>query len=99
MRDLSDADTGPEVAFEVHLDLPGVGENLQDRYEVGLISKMKGDFGLLEGATFSPNESDPFFREWKVNKQGVYATNGVIICLNRFLFHRVAGEICIEYED
>ena len=34
------------------IDLPGVGRNLQDRYEVTVISEMKGDFSLLNGATF-----------------------------------------------
>ena len=31
------------------VDLPGVGENLQDRYEVGVVTKMRTDFTLLEG--------------------------------------------------
>ena len=34
------------------IHLPGVGRNLQDRYEVTVVSKMKRDFTLLEGATF-----------------------------------------------
>ena len=57
---------GPRTVLDrfgipVIVDLPGVGENLQDRYEVGVISRFTRDFALLEGATFSPPElgSDP----------------------------------------
>ena len=38
----------------VIVDLPGVGANLQDRYEVGVISEWKKPFTLLNGATFAP---------------------------------------------
>jgi len=67
----------PEVA-----DLPGVGENLQDRYEVGVISEFPKPFLLLEGATFEPPEPggkpDPCFEEWQRGK-GIYATNGALV--------------------
>ncbi|HEX5057448.1 MAG TPA: GMC family oxidoreductase [Gammaproteobacteria bacterium] len=68
--------------IEVKVDLPGVGENLQDRYEVGVVARMKHDFALLEGATFkgpAPGEQpDPMFKEWLEGK-GVYTTNGAVL--------------------
>ena len=68
--------------IEVLADLPGVGENLQDRYEVGVVCEMKGDFPLLEGAAFRPprpdDPPDPAFDEWRTGK-GVYTSNGVVI--------------------
>lgn len=70
---------------EVKIDLPGVGKNLQDRYEVGVISEMVDDFSVLEGATFKPpdpsGEPDPKFVEWWLENKGVYTTNGAILSL------------------
>jgi len=63
------------------LNLPGVGENLQDRYEVGVVSDFVKDFELLEGATFNlpqPGLTDPCFERWLQGK-GIYTTNGSII--------------------
>jgi choline dehydrogenase len=65
-------------------DLPGVGRNLQDRYEVGVISEMGKDFALLKGATFQGPEpgqpGDPLFQQWQQGK-GVYTTNGAVIAI------------------
>ena len=36
-------------AEAVVADRPGVGENLQDRYEVGVVYQLKKDFALLAG--------------------------------------------------
>ncbi|HYO91802.1 MAG TPA: GMC family oxidoreductase N-terminal domain-containing protein, partial [Pyrinomonadaceae bacterium] len=69
------------LGIEVIVDLPGVGENLQDRYEVGVVSEFPKPFALLEGATFAPPEdgkSDPFFVQWQAGK-GIYATNGALL--------------------
>jgi choline dehydrogenase len=64
-------------------DLPGVGENLQDRYEVGVISEFARDFSLIEGATFSmPEEGkdpDAYLKQWETDGTGVYASNGALI--------------------
>ncbi|HEX4959809.1 MAG TPA: GMC oxidoreductase [Thermoanaerobaculia bacterium] len=66
----------------VRVDLPGVGQNLQDRYEVGIVNRVKKDFGLLKGATFDAPvagcKPDPIFAEWLRGK-GVYTTNGAVI--------------------
>ena len=48
---------GPRGELERHgigvrVDLPGVGENLQDRYEVGVVMRMVGNFSLVEGMRF-----------------------------------------------
>ena len=62
-------------------DLPGVGENLQDRYEVGVISEFEKPFALLERGSFAPPKagvSDPFWDMWLQGK-GVYASNGALI--------------------
>ena len=74
----------------LHIDLPGVGENLQDRYEVGIVYKMKENFATLEQARFQADEqNDPAYWEWKYatpeeRKQGkgfLYSSNGVVIAI------------------
>jgi choline dehydrogenase-like flavoprotein len=64
--------------IEARVDLPGVGKNLQDRYEVGVVNKMKEDWKVLKGAMF--DSKDPQYQMWK-NKAGVYITNGAVIAV------------------
>ncbi len=76
---------GPKEQLEKHgipvkLDRPGVGKNLQDRYEVSVVTDMKKSFDLLKGAKFAADESDPAFREW-LKGRGIYGTNGVAVAL------------------
>lgn len=70
------------LGIEVKVALPGVGENLQDRYEVGVITRMKRNFALLENCAFaSPVPGappDPCFEDWLAGK-GVYRTNGAVL--------------------
>ncbi len=73
-----------QLNISVKVNLPGVGANLQDRYEVGVISKMKENFVLLEGAIFKEPESpnapkDPHLQEWEKFKSGLYTSNGAVI--------------------
>jgi choline dehydrogenase-like flavoprotein len=63
----------------VRVDLPGVGANLQDRYEVGVVNRMKFDWKALKGATFA--SGDPQYQMWKDRKDGVYTTNGAILAV------------------
>lgn len=78
---------GPEkeltdLNIDVVVDLPGVGENLQDRYEVGVVAEFEKPFALLEGATFAPPKDgepvDPFFTMWE-SGSGIYTTNGALL--------------------
>jgi choline dehydrogenase len=72
--------TGLGIAARV--DLRGVGENLQDRYEVGVVYEMKSDFALLADCAFKPphpgHEPDPCFDEW-LSGRGAYTTNAVVL--------------------
>src|SRR5436309_1866214 len=58
-----------DFGIDVVADLPGVGENLQDRYEVGVVGEFPKPFVLLQGATFAPPKAgdppDPSFLLWK----------------------------------
>lgn len=66
----------------VRLDRPGVGANLQDRYEVGVVQKMKKPFKMTLDATMRPPEPgeppDPPLQEWIDRRSGVYTTNGAL---------------------
>jgi choline dehydrogenase len=62
--------------------LPGVGKNLQDRYEIGVVNRMSMPaWQVFEGATFGPD--DPQFAEWSSRRTGVYTTNGAVLALFR----------------
>jgi choline dehydrogenase-like flavoprotein len=65
--------------IEVRVDLPGVGTNLQDRYEVSVVNRMKNDWEVLAGARFA--KGDPQYEKWASAKKGVYTTNGSVLTL------------------
>jgi choline dehydrogenase len=72
------------LAIPVVVDRTGVGKNLQDRYEISVVSKMKHDFALMQGMTLRPpldgEEPDAPFLEWLEGK-GPYTTNGAVISM------------------
>jgi choline dehydrogenase-like flavoprotein len=75
------ADQLKRHGIEVRVDLAGVGSNLQDRYEVSVVNRMKDDWEVLSGAKFA--KGDPQYREWMVARNGVYKTNGGVMTLVR----------------
>jgi choline dehydrogenase-like flavoprotein len=59
-------------------ELPGVGKNLQDRYEVGVVNRMNFDrWNILDGVTFSHN--DQAYRDWAERREGLYTSNGAVL--------------------
>ena len=66
------------MGIPVRADLP-VGQNLQDRYEVGVINRMKREWKVLEVAKFAPG--DPQYEEWANHRKGVYTTNGAVLAV------------------
>jgi choline dehydrogenase-like flavoprotein len=63
----------------VRVDLPGVGRNLQDRYEVGVVNRMDFDcWKVLAGARFA--RGDPQHQKWR-RGGGVYASNGSVMAV------------------
>jgi choline dehydrogenase len=68
-----------DLGIAVQVELPGVGENLQDRYEICVVNELKEPIGLLEPATFTGNASDRAFADWQESGKGIYATNGIIL--------------------
>jgi choline dehydrogenase len=66
------------LGIPVRIELPGVGKNLQDRYEVGVVNRMNFDrWNVLEGVTFS--RGDPAYRDWAEKREGLYTSNGAVL--------------------
>ena len=65
------------VGIPIRVALEGVGQNLQDRYEVGVVNRMREQWSVLDGATFS--KGDPQYQEWAESRTGVYTTNGAVL--------------------
>jgi choline dehydrogenase-like flavoprotein len=66
------------LGIPVRVDLPGVGRNLQDRYEISVMNRMNFDhWGMLAGATFT--RDDRQYQQWAEGRRGVYTTNGGVL--------------------
>ena len=64
----------------VRVALPGVGGNLQDRYEVSVVNQMVFPaWSVYKGATFSAGDAP--FEQWQSRRIGVYATNGSVLTI------------------
>lgn len=75
---------GPRRELEHHgiavkVNLPGVGMNLQDRYEVSVVYRMCEDWSFMKDAQF--RRGDVCFERWEKSRSGVYATNGGIFAV------------------
>lgn len=66
--------------IELRLELPGVGRNLQDRYEVGVVNRLRRPWRALSGARFDPD--DPVYREWSNKREGMYISNGAALAVS-----------------
>ena len=76
---------GPRETLQAHgiplrIDLPGVGRNLQDRYEVGVVNRLACDWSVLKGARFE--RDDPLYRDWADERSGMYVSNGAAIAVS-----------------
>ena len=69
------------------VELPGVGRNLRDRYELSVISEMLNNFTSLDGVKFDPNATDDkALNAWKAAniktpRAGIYTTNGAALTI------------------
>ena len=74
---------GPRAVLEplgipMRVELPGVGKNLQDRYEVGVVNRMNFErWNILVGVTFS--RDDAAYRQWADTREGLYTSNGAVL--------------------
>ncbi|MBT2543134.1 GMC family oxidoreductase N-terminal domain-containing protein [Streptomyces sp. ISL-44] len=82
---------GPREELERHgipvrVPLRGVGANLQDRYEIGVVSQMDREFPVIKDCDFhAPEpgaEPDRCYRAWQLG-EGLYTTNGAVVGITR----------------
>lgn len=86
-----------KFGIDVVLDLPGVGTNLQDRYEQTMVSKTETSFALTEKCTWHPDpELDPCMKTYvegdNPTARGAYASNGIAISVIRNTTTTARGE-------
>ncbi|HWP60544.1 MAG TPA: GMC family oxidoreductase [Candidatus Acidoferrales bacterium] len=75
---------GPRRELERHgipvrVELSGVGNNLQDRYEISVVYRMKEGWKMMAGASFT--RDDPQYRQWERHREGIYAGNGGVLAI------------------
>jgi len=76
---IGDPEVLARAGVRARVALPGVGRNLQDRYEVAVVNRVQQPWDMLRGAAFTENDAQ--YREWSTHRAGVYATNGVLLCV------------------
>ncbi|MGA8714843.1 MAG: GMC family oxidoreductase [Roseiarcus sp.] len=74
------------LGIDVRVDLSGVGRNLQDRYEIGVIHKTRRPWACLAGAEFKVG--DAVYDAW-LRARGMYVSNGAAVAFS--LRSSVAG--------
>jgi choline dehydrogenase-like flavoprotein len=75
---------GKAAATVPVIHLPGVGRNMQDRYEVTVISELNKELSTLNDVSFTPGDgNDPARNTWLAGEKGLYATNGGTLAIIR----------------
>lgn len=74
---IGDATHLRSLGIEPRMDLPDVGRNLQDRYEIGVVYRMTQPWRSLRTARFSVG--DPLYKKWQRWRRGMYISNGAAI--------------------
>ncbi|MDK0524061.1 GMC oxidoreductase [Streptomyces sp. ML-6] len=82
---------GPPEELRLHgipvrVALQGVGAHLQDRYEVGVVSRMTREFPVIKDCDFHApkpgTEPDRCYQAWQQG-EGLYTTNGAVLGITR----------------
>lgn len=71
-----------KFGIPVLVESKGVGANLQDRYEVGVVTQFEKDFSLTRDGRFAPPDSDApdeLLAAWEKGDPSIYASNGALI--------------------
>lgn len=78
---------GPKAHLEANgiqviADIPGVGQNLQDKLELGMNFRMSQEWKLFpEGCTVPPDPTDPCLLEYLQRGTGIYSSPGAILAI------------------
>ena len=75
---VGDAPHLQELGLDVVVDLPGVGRNLQDRYEASVVSEFDRPFSIVENCRLGEDPAlDPCVADWR-DGSGPYQTPGFL---------------------
>lgn len=93
------ADELKQFDIPVVVDLPGVGTNLQDHYEINVQGKAPSNFSALDGCTFGETgeANDPCVSRWQTSvlgNRGIYASPG----LGAAMFYKSTTTTRDEYD-
>lgn len=85
------------LGITVIANRPGVGTNLQDRYETTVVGQAATDFTVIHGCTFyRTGDADPCYQQWQTGLgatlKGVYASNGLAIAIVKKSSAAAAGD-------
>lgn len=82
------------LGIKQRVDLPGVGRNLQDRYEIGVVNRLAvPTWPSLREAKF--RHGDKLWREWSRYRRGMYTSNGgALVILKRSRHHVPLPDLC-----
>ncbi|KIL84656.1 choline dehydrogenase [Fusarium avenaceum] len=81
------ADELKRFDIPVIADLPGVGTNLQDHYEIVVQSRVPKDFRALDGCTFTQGPDDKCLEQWQnpllglTPNKGTYTSSGLPVAM------------------
>ncbi|KAF1947719.1 choline dehydrogenase [Clathrospora elynae] len=78
-------------------DLPGVGTNLQDHYEINVQGKAPANFSALDGCTFGSEPNDACLQRWNnpvLGNRGIYSSPG----LGAAMFYKSSAAERNEYD-
>ncbi|KAF7503811.1 hypothetical protein GJ744_003252 [Endocarpon pusillum] len=69
-----------QFSIPVVVDLPGVGTNMQDHFEISVIGQTDSDFALTRDCTFQLSQPDPCLDRYNspgLLGRGLYGTSGI----------------------
>lgn len=78
-------------------DLPGVGTNLQDHYEISVQGRAPSNFSALNGCTFDASAADECYERWQTSvagDRGLYSSSG----LAATMFYKSTATVNDEYD-
>ncbi len=75
---IGDEEQLSKFGIETKVNLPGVGKNLQDRYEITVVTETDQDFSSLKDCTFGKGY-DPCMKKYMKNPSAeIYGSNGIV---------------------